>query len=183
MIEKLKHRNYKQVAEGNLEFIRGDIWDLEMGTADWPTAVYNPGIDTFLVRLKDVNISLPNSTGKIEKDIFAQHIIQNAGRDTQNGSLTLSFVDREDQAITFMANDWLNQVADPDTGFGRHKSELVFNCRINIYNTLLQKIRFYNCDTGILDSADIPDNPGDKGSDMSDVSLTLSFQQIKRLIL
>lgn len=181
--ELLKHRNYYQVAESNLEFIRGDIWDVEMGTNDWPLAVYNPGIDIFKKRLHDMSISMQNGTQKIDKEIFSQHIYQNAGRDIQTGTVTFNFIDKEDQAITFMLNDWLNQVGDPQTGFGRHKKELIMNLKINFYDTLLRKFRYYNCVTGILDTVDIPETPGDKASDLSNCSMTLQFELIERKII
>lgn len=182
--EVLAHRNYKRVAENNLEFIRGDIWDLEIPKiGGWPTAVYFPGDDIFLERLKQVTINMNNGASPITKQIFSQELHQNAGRDIQNGSVTLAFLDKEDQAISFMLNDWLNQIGDPETGFGRHKKELNINFTINIYNTLLQKIRYYDCICGILTNADIQDSPTDKGGDLSDVSMTLNFELMKRKIL
>jgi hypothetical protein len=183
MTEVLQHRNYYQVAESNLEFIRGDIWDIEIGTNDWPLAVYNPGIDILKKRLDTMSISMNNSTEKIEKDIFNQHLIQNAGRNSQYGSVVFNFIDKEDQAITFMLNDWLNQVGDPQTGFGRHKKELILNLKINFYDTLLRKIRYYNCVTGILDTVDIPETPGEKGSDLSNCSMTIQFELMERKII
>lgn len=182
-IEKLKHRNYFQVAEGNIEFIRGDIWDIEVPTDGWPLAVYSPGMDMIKTRLKSMSINMNNATGKIQKEIFAQQLHQNAGRDIQNGTITMQFLDKEDQAITNIANDWLNQIGDPDTGFGRHKKELLLNMDVVFYNTLLSRVREYKCIAGILDSADIPDTPGEKGSDLSDVSLSISFELMKRFIL
>jgi len=183
MVEVLEHRNYYQVAESNLEFIRSDIWDIEIGTNDWPLAVYNPGIEIFKKRLKTINISLQNSATIIDKQIFAQTIQQNAGRDIQSGSVTFNFIDKEDQAITFMLNDWLNQIGDPQTGFGRHKKELIFNFKINFYNTLLQKYRYYNCVAGLLESVDIPDNAEEKGSDNSEVNMTIKCELIERKII
>lgn len=181
--EILSHRNYKRVAENNLEFIRGDIWDIEIPEGGWPSAVYNPGIEIFLERLKSVNLSLQNGASPLTKQIFSQEIHQNAGRDVQNGSIQFSFIDKEDQAIVFMLNDWLNQIGDPETGFGRHKKELNLKCTVNIYNTLLQKIRYYDCYCGILSNADIPDSPTEKGGDLSDCGMTINFELILRKVL
>lgn len=183
MAEVLTHRNYAKVAENNLEFIRGDLWDLDVTDSQWPLAVYNPGKEVFKSRLKGVTITMSNGTTKIEKDIFVFHLHQNAGRDPQNGSMQLSFIDKEDQAISFLANDWLNQIGDPDTGFGRHKKELLFGCECSIYNTLLQKIRYYQAVAGVLNTTDIPDSPTEKGGDLSDVSLTIDFEMLYRKIL
>lgn len=179
--EVLSHRNYFKVAENNMEFIRGDIWDFEV--TKWPLAVYNPGLELFKTRLKDGTLNMQNGTGKIEKEMFAQKLHQNAGRDIQAGSITFNFVDKEDQAIVYTVNDWLNQIADPDTGFGRHKKELLFEGTLFFYNTLLEKVRYYDCFTGILDTTTIPETPGAKGSDLSDVTMTIQFEMIHRKLL
>jgi len=182
--EILQHRNYFQVAEGNLEFIRGDIWDIDLGSS-WPLAVYNPGLDLIKKRLKQISITMKNGTGEISKEMWSQFTLrQNAGRDNQSADTTWTFVDKEDQAITFMMNDWLNQIGDPVTGFGRHKKELMFsNMQINIYNTLLQKIRYYDLYTGTLNSPDINDGIGDRGVDLSDVSMTISWELAMRKVI
>lgn len=181
--EVLSHRNYKRVAENNLEFIRGDIWDVDIPEGGWPTAVYNPGIDVFLERLRSISLSMNNGTNSIDKTIFSAKIHQNAGRANQDGSATFSFIDKEDQAMSFMLNDWLNQIGDPENGFGRHKKELILNCTVNIYNTLLQRIRYYDCRVGILTNAGIQDSPTEKGGDLSEVSMSMNFELMTRHIL
>lgn len=182
-LEVLQHRNYLQVAEGNLEFIRGDIWDVDFENM-WPLAVYNPGFDLIKKRLYKVSVNMNNGVQQISKEFFDQEIGQNAGRDRQTGTTTLNFHDKEDQAITFMINDWLNQIADPETGFGRHKKELIFpHQTINIYNTLLQKIRYYEMWAGRMSNCNIPDDPGDKPTDLSDCDITLSWELMKRRII
>lgn len=179
--EVLSHRDYKRVAQSNLEMIRADLWDVEFDeSSDWPKAVYFPGMEYFKTRLKSLSITMANGTTKIEKEIFVSKIHQNAGRDVQTGTVTFNFIDREDQAITNMLNDWLNQIGDPNTGFGRHKTELTFNCTIVFYDTLLVPKRKIVCDCGILDSAEIPETPGEKGADMSECAMTISFQQMVR---
>jgi len=185
MAEILQHRNYFQVAEGNLEFIRGDIWDINLPDSAWPLAVYNPGIDLIKKRLKQISITMNNGTGEITKSIFNQfEIRQNAGRDAQTADTTWSFIDKEDQAITFMLNDWLNMIGDPVTGFGRHKKELMFsNMQINVYNTLLQKIRYYDLWCGTMKNPDINDQLGERPADLSDVSMSIFWEMAIRKII
>jgi len=181
MPEVLSHRNYLRVAQTNLELIRGDLWDFEFNEGtDWPRAVYFPGMEIFKTRLKQASISLANAASPIEKDVFVTHVHQNAGRDIQTGSVTFNFIDREDQALTYMLNDWLNQIGDPFTGLGRHKTELLLNGKFVFYDTLLNKKRQIICDAGILTATDIPDTPGEKGSDLSEVSMTINFQLMYR---
>lgn len=184
MAEVLTHRNYLQAAQSNLELIRGDLWDFEFSVeSDWPKAVYFPGEQIWKTRLKTATINMANSAEVLSKEIFVTKINQNAGRDIQTGSVSFSFIDREDQAITYMANDWLNQIGDPYTGFGRHKSELMFNTNCIFYDTLLVAKRRIKCDAGFLNSADIPETPGEKGSDLSEVSITVDFQLLTREML
>lgn len=184
MNEVLTHRNYKKMAENNLEFIRGDIWDIDINSVDgWPSALYNPGEEIFMMRLQTVNITIQDQPKANSKDIQGMHLEQNFGRDSCNGVVTFTWQDKEDQAITFMLNDALNQIGDPDTGFGRHKKELNFNFKVNFYNTLLQKIRYYDCDTGIINNCTIPDAPTVKGGDLSNCQMIINFQQIKRKII
>ena len=177
----LEFRNYKRIAEGNLEHIRGDIWDIEF--LSFPSSVYNPGLDLLKVRLTDFDPGSISEPATIEKTILGHTIYSPAGRNSSNTDITFTFNDREDQSITYMVNDYRNQMADPDTGFGRHKSELVFDCRLIFYNTLLVPVREILYDTCIYATSSISNNPGAHGEDLSQVTLTCHCQNAKMRFL
>lgn len=177
----LEHRNYLKVAQGNLELIRGDIWDIEF--VKWPDALYNPGIDLLKARLKDIETPSLSEPVLLEKDVLGHKIYSPGGRNGSPGDVTLNFIDREDQAITYMIQNYVDAHGDPDNGFSRHKAELFFHVNIIFYNTLLKPFRKLECTTGLYGGHTIPDNPGDHGTDLSEVSLTLKFQQVKRVPL
>lgn len=181
MAKILEHRDYKQIAEQNLEHIRNDIWDVEI--TKWPTAVYNPGYDLIKRRLQTVDPGTDANFVLIEKQILGHTVNSPGGRPGGPVDVTLTFNDREDQAISYMVNDYLNQSGDPDTGFGRHKSELLMEFNLVFYNTLLKPVRKIEYYTGLLGGQNIPDQVGEHGGDNSAVTLTIKFEHHKRFIL
>lgn len=181
MSKILKHRNYFHVAKGNLELIRGDIWDLVI--TKWPTAVYNPGDDILKTRLKTVDPGVTLNINIIEKEIFGHSIHQNAGRGSQKASMTLNFIDKEDQAITYTTKDWMDQIADPDTNFGRHVSELIFECSLVFYNTRLQPIRSIEFYKGIFKDPQFVEGTQERGTDISEVTWNIDFEHHHRNVL
>lgn len=178
----LTHRNYFKVAEANLELIRADLWDIEF--LHFPKAVYDPGIELIKRRLNKVSFGNFSDPEAITKEVLGHTTTSHAGRKSSPQSVTLSFVDREDQALTFMIQDWKDQTAESDYGFGRHKSEMIID-QFNIiyYNTLLQpyqRIEFYH---GLYEASDLPKEAEDHGGDNSDVSITIKFAHSKPFTL
>lgn len=177
----LAHRDYKVVAEQNLEHIRNDIWDVEI--TKWPTAVYNPGYDMLKRRLQTFDPGTDTQPVNISKNILGHEVNSPGGRNSQPVDITFTWNDREDQAITYMVNDYLNQSGDSDTGFSRHKTELMFECSLIFYNTLLKPVRRIEYYTGLYGSSSIHDNVGEHGGDNSTVSLTVHCEHHKRFII
>lgn len=181
MSQVLKHRDYFQVAEQNLEAIRTDLWDVSFTV---PKPIYNPGPDLIKRRLNTISLGSPQEPQNITKEILGHEISSPGGRKSQPADVELSFVDREDHAITFMIQDWRDQTGDPDTGFGRHKSEmLVEELTVYFYNTLLKpyrKIVYYH---GLYTGSSLPQTVGDHGSEASDVTLTIHFAHHKSFLL
>lgn len=181
MSKILSHRNYFKIAEQNLEAIRGDIWDLNI--TKWPLAVYNPGEEILKIRLKSVSPGVTTDFTTIDKTINGHTLHSPGGRGATNGSSTFNYEDKEDQALTYMINDYLNQCSDPDTGFGRHKTELVMEYNLMFYNTLLKPIRKIEFYSSIYGGSTLPEDTTDRGGDLSAVSLTQKFEHHKRFIL
>lgn len=177
----LEFRNYKRIAEGNLEHIRNDIWDVEF--LSWPSAVYNPGIDIIKTRLMSFDGGQDTQSELITKTINGHNVVSPGGRSGAPADCTFTFNDREDQSITYLCHDYNNQCGDPNNGFGRHKSELVFDFKLVFYNTLLVPVReivYYDC---IYSGSSISDAVGEHGGDNSSVTLTIHSQHHERFFL
>jgi hypothetical protein len=90
--------------DDNKEFLRGDMW--EFSFINPPKIVYYPGDAIFKKRLNTVNVGTDSSVNGFEKRMRGNYVIfQKTGQST-SGSLTLSFVDKEDQAISYFVDDW-----------------------------------------------------------------------------
>lgn len=165
--------------DNNKEFLRGDMWEFEM--IEPPTIVYWPGPDLFKRRLTNVNISVDSSVNGFEKRMRGNYtIIQKTGQNT-SGALSLSFIDREDQAISYFVDDWKQKCCDRDTKYSFRKEDLVAKCKMTIANSGRMAVRtltFFNC---IIQDAPLDENGVDAdGSDRSDVQLSLQFEHYTR---
>lgn len=166
--------------DDNKEFLRGDMWQL-----DWvpPRIVYWPGDKIMNARLNTVNVALNYGVTGIQKRMRGNFsIYQQTGQDT-SGTLTLGFVDKEDQAIEYFATDWRNKVADPDTKFSFRKDDLVADkITLHILNSSripVRTLEFYNC---IIMDAPIDDNGVDSdGTDRADIQISLMFEHHSRV--
>ena len=119
--------------EDNKEFLREEMWQFEFINA--PKIVYYPGNDLFFRRLNNVNVSISGSVNGFEKRMRGNFtIIQKTGQDT-SGSLSLGFVDREDQAISYFIDDWKQKIADRDTKYSFRKDDLVADCKLVLLNS------------------------------------------------
>lgn len=182
MSKVLDHRNYFKVAEGNLEHVRGDIWDVNW--SQWPTALYNPGYELIKVRLISVTPGVQYTYQNLTKDVHGHEVNSPGARGKSAASCTYNFNDREDLAITYMIREYLNQSSDNDTGFGRHKSELVMESELTFYNTILQPTRSIKYYSGLYESDTVPVDTSERGTgDHSTVSLTVKYQHTSFEIL
>ena len=132
-------------------------------------------------RLNNVNIAVDSSVSGFEKRMRGNYtLIQKTGQNT-SGSLSLSFVDREDQAISYFVDDWKQKVSDRDTKYSFRKDDLVCKCTMTLANSGRMAVRtltFYNC---IIQDAPLDENGVDAdGSDRSDVQLSLQFEHYER---
>lgn len=164
--------------EDNKEFLRGDMWELQWTP---PAIVYWPGDKIINARLNSVSVQPQYSASGIQKRMRGNFtILQQTGQDT-SGSLSMQFVDREDQAITYFVTDWRNKIADPDTKFSFRKSDLVAQITMVITNSSrlsVRKLQFYNC--AFMDATLDESGVDADGSDRSDISLTLQFEHYQR---
>ena len=169
----------KSYVDNNKEFLRGDMWEFRI--VEPPQIVYWPDDDIFLTRLNNVNIAVDSSVSGFEKSMRGNYtLIQKTGQNT-SGSLSLSFVDREDQAISYFVDDWKQKVSDRDTKYSFRKDDLVCKCTMTLANSGRMAVRtltFYNC---IIQDAPLDENGVDAdGSDRSDVQLSLQCEHYER---
>ena len=169
-------RNYK---DNNKEFLRGDMWELKWTP---PAIVFWPGDNIINTRLNAVNVALNYGVTGIQKRMRGNFsIYQQTGQET-SGTLTLSFVDREDQAITYFVTDWRNKIADPDTKYSFRKDDLVAPMIemiiTNSSRIAVRKLTFFNC---IIMDGTLDENGTDvDGTDRSDLQLSMQFEHYRR---
>ena len=165
--------------DDNKEFLRGDMWEFSMYNA--PKIVYYPGDKIMNARLNSVNIAIDESVSGFEKRMRGNFVIRQQTGQQTSGSLTLSFIDREDQAISYFVDDWRQKVADRDTKYSFRKDDLVCDCRMVLTNSSRLSVRvlsFYNCS---IISAMLNESGADEdGSDRADVQLNLAFEHYSR---
>jgi hypothetical protein len=161
--------------DDNKEFLRGDMWEFEF--INPPKIVYYPGKDLINKRLNSVNISINTSTNGFEKRMRGNYTIMQKTGQMTNGQLALSFVDKEDQAISYFVDDWRQKIADRDTKYSFRKDDVVADCKMILTNSSRKTVRtvnFWNC---IIDDAPLDMNGvAEDGTDRSDVQLTMSFE-------
>ena len=171
--------NHELLTEGNKEFLRGDLWEFSFESA--PRIVYYPGDAIFNKRLTQVNIGIDSSVNGFEKRLRGNFVIhQQTGQQTA-GTITLGFVDREDQAITYFMDDWHQKIADRDTKYSFRKEDLVAECKLVFLNSSRIPVRtltFFNC---ILTDRTFDENGvAEDGSDRADVQMSMKFEHFER---
>lgn len=161
--------------DNNKEFLRGDMWEFKVLSA--PKIVYYPGDDIINARLNSVQVDVDTSVTGIEKRMRGGYAIYQQTNQTTSGNLTLSFVDREDQAITYFLDDWRQKISDRETKYSFRKDDVVMDCKLFITNAQrldVREITFYNV---IIQDAGIDNNgQAEAESDRSDVTLSAKFE-------
>ena len=165
--------------DNNKEFLRGDMWELKCLNA--PKIVYYPGDEILNARLNSVQVGIDYSATGITKQMRGGWRIEQRTNQNTSGTLTLSFVDREDCSITYWVTDWRDKIADPDTKYSFRKDDLVSDWMLVITNAQridVKTLTFYN---GQFQDAPINENGElDSESDRADVTLSLTFEHYSR---
>lgn len=165
--------------EDNKEFLRGDMWELEFTSP--PSIVYFPGNELINRRLNSVNVGIDYSVSGIEKRMRGGYSILQQTNQNTSATLSLEFVDREDQAISYFVQDWRNKIADPDTKYSFRKSDWVCDVTLHITNSSRLDVRtlfFWNC---VPTEATLDENgQTDAETDRSNVMLGLRAEHYQR---
>ena len=161
--------------DNNKEFLRGDMWEFKVIAA--PKIVYYPGDDIINARLNSVQVGVDTSVTGIEKRMRGGYAIYQQTNQTTSGNLTLSFVDKEDQAITYFLDDWRQKISDRETKYSFRKDDVVMDCKLFITNAQrldVRELTFYNV---IIQDAGIDNNgQAEAESDRSDVTMSAKFE-------
>lgn len=169
----------KTYKDDNKEFLRGDMWEFQMFNA--PKIVYYPGDTIMNARLNSVSVSLDYTVNGFDKRMRGNFVIHQATGQSTSGQLTLSFIDREDQAISYFIDDWKQKIADRDTKYSFRKDDLVADCKMILTNSsrlAVRTLNFYNCI--ILDAPLDENGAAEDGTDRADVQLSMFFEHYSR---
>lgn len=168
--------------DNNKEFLRGDMWQFDFMNP--PKIVYYPGDDIIHKRLNSVNIATDGSVNGFEKRFRGNYVVRQQTGQSTNGNITLGFIDKEDQAISFFVDDWRQKICDRDTKYSFRKDDLVCDCEMYILNSSrvdVKRLEFLNC---IIMDAPLDENGAEMdGTDRSDIQVQLSFEHYKREFL
>lgn len=165
--------------DDNKEFLRGDMWQFDF--LNWPRIVYSPGNSIFHARLNSVQVGIDGAVNGFEKRMRGNFVIRQQTGQNTSGQLTLSFIDKEDQAISYFVDDWKQKIADRDTKYSFRKDDVVADCQLVLTNSsrlAVRTLKFYNC---VIMDAPLDENGADAdGTDRADVQLSLAFEHYER---
>ena len=165
--------------DDNKEFLRSDMWEFSMFNA--PKIVYYPGDSIMNARLHAIGVSIDSGVNGFDKRMRGNYVIKQQTGQTTYGNLTLSFIDKEDQAISYFIDDWKQKIADRDTKYSFRKDDLVCDCKLILTNSSRISVReliFYKC---IITDANLDENgAAEDGGDRADIQLSLFFEHYSR---
>lgn len=164
--------------DNNKEFLRGDMW--EFSFLNPPKIVYYPGDSIFKARLNQVNVAIDTSVAGFEKRMRGNYTLFQKTDQSTSGNLSLAFVDKEDQAITYFLDDWRQKIADRDTKYSFRKDDLVADCKLVLTNSsriAVRTLTFYNC---IIQDVQMDENGSLESGDRADVQLSMNFEHYER---
>lgn len=165
--------------DNNKEFLRGDMW--EFSFINRPKVVYYPGDNILNGRLNSVSVSINSSLTSFSKGMRGGYILHQSTGQTTDGTLSLAFTDREDQAIIVFGDDWKQKISDRDTKYSFRKDDVVADCKMVYTNSSRNKVRtlqFFNC--SLEDFSHDENGVAESGSDRADCQMTLKFEHYDR---
>ncbi len=172
--------DYQQTyKDDNKEFLRGDMWEWKFTNA--PKIVYYPGDKIINARLVAVNVGTDSSIISFDKRFRNEYVIrQDTGVNT-SGTITLSMIDKEDQALSYFFDDWHQKIADRDTKYSFRKDDLVADGQLILTNSsriAVRTLNFYNLH--LQDSPLDENGTTESGTDRADIQVSLFFEHYDR---
>jgi hypothetical protein len=177
----LNYINYDRIKEEGKEFLRTDVWDFTFTVP--PAAVYFPGNDLLKVRCSECQPQFPASLSEISATIRQFTIRQSVMSGTTSGGISLTYTDREDQAISAFIDDWRDKISGRNTRYSFRKEDTVAEGVLTMYNSTRHPIREYLCHSlqpesdmsGTLNPSFNSDDPQNAGT----CNLSLRFEHFE----
>lgn len=141
----LNYINYETLSQEHREFLRSDTWDFYFTQA--ANAVYFPGNALLRARTMSVNPQFNFAMGQMTAIIRQFQLNQSTISGTTAGSISIDYMDFEDQAINAWLLDWRNKCGDMENRYTFRKEDTVSEGRLTIYNSSRKPIRIYNLHT------------------------------------
>ena len=180
--DTLNYINYQKISEGHKEFLRSDVWDFEFTkVAD---AVYFPGMDLLHARMMSVTPQFNVGLSQMQATIRQFTINQTALSGTTSGSLSMDFMDREDQAITVWLDDWRDKMGSREERYAFRKEHTYSDGKLTHMNSSRKPLRIFEIYT--IQPTDVggalnPSYGSDDPQNVGQISASFSFEHYKLL--
>lgn len=167
---------YERLNGNNRDFLWTHMWDIEIPTP--PRVVAWPGIDIIRHRLQEVSLEISQEAMATQEiEIRGFKLIQSGGYDS-SGSITLRFIDFEDQFIFHMYQDFMQAIGANRFKFHFRKEDFMIPI-INIYflNATRQPVRRYSLLGVVFTGGEVNTEMTTSPSDVrANVALNFRFQ-------
>lgn len=139
--DQLNYINYDNLRENNREFLRSDTWDFEFTIP--AAAVYFPGNALLKRRMINVNPQFPVTLSQMTAVIRQFSINQQVFSGTTSGTISIDYMDFEDQAIMAWLDDWRDKIGGRKDRYAFRKEDVVAEGVLTIMNSSRRPIRKY----------------------------------------
>jgi hypothetical protein len=167
---------YPKMSGGGKEILWQHTWDIDIPVP--PRAVYYPGLDVIKTRLKGMEFDVGKDlAGNVDVNMRGFHILQAAGFES-NGTITLNFVDFEDQVIYAMAMSFMQVSGANRYKFHVRKEDVIIpEFHIYFLNSSRLPVRKVTLYTLVFKSYDADySTPGEPSGGREEVSLTFDYE-------
>ena len=162
------------------EILTSFDWELEF--THKPNAVFYPGDQTLILRLKNVSLNTDTTNSVLQAQLRGFTVIQ-SGLTENSGQLTLNFQDFEDQAIAAFLEDWVTKCNTRSTRRSVHKRDLYADITVRRLNSFRKAVREWRCETCLPSSGSPNDQFTAEKALLGDCSLQLMCEYIDNSFL
>lgn len=131
--DPLGYINYTTLREENKEFLRSDLWDMEW--LESPHAVYFPGNDLLKARTVGCTPSFGAGLTELSAIIRQFYIRQTVISGQTNGTISVDYIDREDQTIRAFIWDWKEKLWGNNDRYTFRKEDTIGTVKLTQFNS------------------------------------------------